>query len=83
MSYHIPKMLSSKFQSNSLKIEDFKINPLNTFNPISTKEGVKILNLLLVMSYNMPNRAGAKFQSLSIKIEDICWNVCVYVCVCV
>ena len=30
-------MLSIKFQSDILKIEDFKINPINTFNPISNK----------------------------------------------
>ena len=38
-SYNIPKMLSSEFQTCSIKIEDFKINPINLFNPISTKEG--------------------------------------------
>ena len=30
-------MLSFKFQSPSLKIEDFQINPINTFDPISNK----------------------------------------------
>ena len=39
MSYNMPKILSSKFQPWSIKIEDFKINPINPFNPISTKEG--------------------------------------------
>ena len=39
MSYNIPKMLSSAFQTCSIKIEDFKINTINPFNPISTKEG--------------------------------------------
>ena len=39
MSYNMPKMLSSEFQTCSIKIEDFKINPINPFNPISTKEG--------------------------------------------
>ena len=33
----MPKMLSSEFQTCSIKIEDFKINPINPFNPISTK----------------------------------------------
>ena len=39
MSYNMPKVFSSEFQSNSIKIEDFKINPINPFNPISTKGG--------------------------------------------
>ena len=37
MSYTMPKVFISEFQSNSIKIEDFKINPINPFNPISTK----------------------------------------------
>ena len=32
MSYNMPKMLRSKFQSHSIRIEDFTINPLNPFN---------------------------------------------------
>ena len=32
-------MLSSEVQSQSIKIEYFKISPINPFNPISTKEG--------------------------------------------
>ena len=39
MSYNMPKMLCSEFQSHSIKIKDFKINPINPFNPISTKGG--------------------------------------------
>ena len=39
MSYNMPKILCSEFQSNSIKIKDFKINPINPFNPISTKGG--------------------------------------------
>ena len=39
MSINMPKMLSSEYQSHSIKIEDFKINPINTFNPISTEGG--------------------------------------------
>ena len=30
-------MLSLKFQSPSFKIEDFQINPISKFNPISNK----------------------------------------------
>ena len=71
MSYDIPKVFSSEFQSNSIKIEYFKIYPINPFNPISTKEGVKILSLLLGMSYNMPTMLSSKFQNPSIKIEDV------------
>ena len=37
MSYNMPKILWSKFQRYSVKVEDFKINPINPFNPISTK----------------------------------------------
>ena len=29
MSYNMPKMLSSEFQTCSIKIEDFKINPIS------------------------------------------------------
>ena len=65
-------MLRSKFHNHSIKIEDFKINPINPFNPNKTKGGVKILNLLLGISYNMPKVLCSKFQSRSIKIEDIC-----------
>ena len=39
MSYNMPKVFSSEFQSKSIKIEDFKINPINPFNPISIKGG--------------------------------------------
>jgi len=35
----MPKILSSEFQTCSIKIEDFKIIPINPFNPISTKQG--------------------------------------------
>ena len=63
-------MVSPEFQSHSIKIQDFKINPINPFNPISIKGGVKTLSLLLEMSYNMPNILTSKFQSPIIKIED-------------
>ena len=62
MSYNMPKMLGSKFQSHIIKIEDFKINPINTYNPI--------LKLLLVMSYIMSKMLSSEFKSHSIKIED-------------
>ena len=39
MSYNMPKMACSEFQIHSIKIKDFKINPINPFNPISTKGG--------------------------------------------
>ena len=63
-------MLSSAFQTCSIKIKDFKINTINPFNHISTKGVVKIKNLLLRMSYNMPEVFSSDFQSNSIKIED-------------
>ena len=65
-------MLSSKFQSHSIRFEDFKINPINPVNPITTKRGSKHLNLLLGMSYNVPKMVGSEFQSPSIKIDDVC-----------
>ena len=46
MSYNRPKMLSSEFQTCSIKIEDFKINPINPFNPINTKEGSENLKCI-------------------------------------
>ena len=61
MSNNMPKVFSSEFQSNNIKIEDFKINPINTFNPISTKGGVTILNILLGMSYNILKMLISKF----------------------
>ena len=77
MSYNMPKMLSSEFQTCSIKIEDFKINPINTFNPISTNGGSNILSILLGMSYNMPKMLSSKFQSHSIKIENFKINPCI------
>ena len=52
----------------NFEIEDFNINPINPYNPLSTKGGVEILSLFLGMSYNMPNMLSSKFQSPSIKI---------------
>ena len=39
-------MLSSKFQSHSIEIEDFEIYPINPVNPISTKGGSKNIKLI-------------------------------------
>ena len=39
ISYNKPKMESPEFWSHSIKIQDFKINPINPFNPISIKGG--------------------------------------------
>ena len=36
MSYNMTKMLSSKFYSHIIKIENFKMNPIKYFYPIST-----------------------------------------------
>ena len=53
MSYNMPKVLSSEFQSNSIKIEDFKINPINPVYPNSTNGGSKIFKPITrnVLSY--------------------------------
>ena len=67
-------MSRSKFQSHSIEIEDFRINPINPFNPISTKGGVEILKLLLGMSYNRHKMSRSKFQSHSIEIDDFIMN---------
>ena len=68
MSYNMPTMLSSKFQSPSIKIEGSKLTLL-IFLTLAPRGGVKILSLLLGMSYNMPKLLSAKFQSPSIEIE--------------
>ena len=39
MPYDMPKVFISEFQRNSIQIEEFKINPINPFNPISSKRG--------------------------------------------
>ena len=71
MLYNMPKLFRSEFQIISLKMENLKINPFITCNPISTKGGgVKMLSLLLGMSYNMPKMLCSEFQSNSIKIKD-------------
>ena len=43
-----------QIQSLRIKIEDFKINPINPFIPISTNKGSENVNLLLKLSYNTP-----------------------------
>ena len=65
-------ILGFTFDSHSIKIKYFKINPINTFSPISTEGGVgvQILDLLVGMFYNMPKVLSYKFQSHSIKIEN-------------
>ena len=45
MSYNKPKMVSPEFRSHSIKIQDFKINPINPFNPISIKGGSENIKL--------------------------------------
>ena len=66
MSYNMLKMLSSEFQ-------DFKINPINNFNPISPKGGGSENYKPITRNvYNMPQMLCSIFQSHSIKIEDIC-----------
>ena len=62
----MPKMLSSEFQTCSIKIEDFKYIAINSFNPISIKRATKLLGI----SYFIPNMFSSKFQSYSIEIED-------------
>ena len=39
-------MLGFKFQSDSVKIEDFEIDPINNFNPISNKGEDYFLKLI-------------------------------------
>ena len=46
MSYNISYMLSSQFQSHSIKIQNFKINPINLINPISIKGRSKNFKLI-------------------------------------
>ena len=46
MSYSMSIMLSSKFHSHSIEIEDLKINPVNPFNSISTKDGGEMVKLI-------------------------------------
>ena len=64
------KILSFKFQSHSIKIEEFKINPINLLTLLASRGGVKILYLFLGMSYIMPKKLSSEFQGHSIKIEN-------------
>ena len=66
----MPKILGFKFQSHSIKIEDFKINPINLLTLLAPRGGVKILYLFLGMSYIMPKKLSSEFQGHSIKIEN-------------
>ena len=47
MSYNMPKMLSSQFQSHSIKDKDFKINPIMylslEFKLVDTVSAIRIL----------------------------------------
>ena len=70
MSYNIPKMLNSEFQSPSIKIQDSKLILLIILTLLAPRGGVKILNVLLGMSYNIPKILSSEFQSCSIKIEE-------------
>ena len=71
MSYNIPKMLNSEFQSPSIKIQYSKLILL-VFLTLSAPKGggVKMLNIILRMSYNLPKALTLEFQSPNIKIED-------------
>ena len=71
MSYNMPKMSSSEFQTCSIKIEDFKINPINPFYPISIKGGSEDFKCITKMYYNMPKKLRSEYQSHRIKIEDL------------
>ena len=51
-SYNKSYVISSKFHSESFQIEDFDIQPYNTFNPISKNGEVYFLNLLPGMQNN-------------------------------
>ena len=71
ISYNMPKMISSEYQSHGIKIKDFKISLLVILILLAPRGwGVDIVNLLLGMSYNMPKMLSSENQSHSIKIED-------------
>ena len=44
MSYNLPKALTSEYQSPSIKIEDFKINPNNLITLLAPREGSEHFN---------------------------------------
>ena len=66
MSYSMPKVLTSEYQSPSIKIENFKVNIFNPFNPISTTWGSENFK---PMSYNMPKMLSSKYQRDVIKMK--------------
>ena len=70
MSYNIPKMLNSEFQSPSIKIQDSKLILLIILTLLAPRGGVKILNVLLGMTYNISKILSSEFQTPSIKIQD-------------
>ena len=57
-------MLSSEFQSPSIKTQDSKLTLL------APRQRVKILDVILGMSYNLAYALTSEYQSPSIKIED-------------
>ena len=61
MSYNMPKMLISEFQSHSIKILDFKMK---------SRVEMTFFNLLKGIFCNIPNMLISEFQSHSIRIED-------------
>ena len=64
-------MLSSEFQSPSIKIQDSKLTLLIILTLLAPRGGVNILNVILEMSYNLPKALTLEYQSPSIKIEDL------------
>ena len=63
-------MVSFKFQSPTLKIEDFKINHINTVNPNSNKgEALFFKNLSLGQSFNKSYMLCFKFTVLALKLR--------------
>ena len=75
MSYNIPKVFISEFQSYKLELRISKLTLVILLTLIAPKGGVKILSLLLGMFYNMPKMLSSEFESHSIKIEDFKINL--------
>ena len=68
----MPRILSSKFQSHTIKSYDFPINPINLFHPNSMQGGgSENFELITGMSYDFPNMISSEFWSNGIKIEDL------------
>ena len=55
MSSNMPKMLSSEFQSHSIRIQYFKIIAINPFILLASRGRMKFINLVLRISYDIPN----------------------------